>query len=136
VTLLSLSIILFMPNDVLDHTHHFIKKKKFANINNEKSKGFSSFRVTQSSSFLSNQENDLESNLSFGTTRQPSCAICLDRFKSGEDICSSRNKDCPHEFHLDCIFSWLLQSQDCPCCRRDYITIEADVSETTSDSMN
>lgn len=53
----------------------------------------------------------------------PGCAICLERFKNGEDICCAQNQDCPHEFHLVCLFPWLLKSQDCPCCRRDYLSI-------------
>lgn len=53
-----------------------------------------------------------------------SCAICLDQFEDGEDICSSQNRHCKHQFHLSCTFEWLLKSQECPCCRRDYLTIE------------
>ena len=47
----------------------------------------------------------------------------MESFHSGEDICVAQNADCHHEFHLNCIIPWLLQSQDCPCCRRDYLTI-------------
>jgi Ring finger domain len=65
-------------------------------------------------------------------SQQPNCAICLERFKSGEDICTAQNKDCTHEYHLECIFPWLLKSQDCPCCRRDYLTVGADASEAAS----
>jgi Ring finger domain len=90
--------------------------------------GSSSFRVKQSSSYrITKEDDDLESCLSF--EQHPSCAICLDRFKEGEDICSAQNKNCRHEFHLECIFPWLLKSQDCPCCRRDYLTADTDVSE-------
>jgi Ring finger domain len=89
----------------------------------------SSFRVTQSSSFRINvdsSDDDRESNRSFCGAQLPNCAICLDRFKFDENICSAQNKDCTHEYHLECIFPWLLKSQDCPCCRRDYLTIESD----------
>jgi Ring finger domain len=71
---------------------------------------------------MTTEDDDLESCY-------PSCAICLDLFKEGEDICSAQNKDCWHEFHLECIFPWLLESQNCPCCRRDYLTFENDASE-------
>jgi Ring finger domain len=106
--------------------------QKFAKKNNLSSRRSSSFIVTQSSSFrLTNGANDIdiESNPSVSGMQQPTCAICLDRFRDGEDICSAQNKDCPHEYHLQCIFPWLLKSQDCPCCRRDYLAIEADVDE-------
>jgi Ring finger domain len=53
----------------------------------------------------------------------PSCAICLDPFTVGQDICISQNDHCPHQFHLACAFEWLLKSQECPCCRRDYLTV-------------
>jgi Ring finger domain len=53
----------------------------------------------------------------------PSCAICLDPFTVGQDICISQNDHCPHQFHLTCAFEWLLKSQECPCCRRDYLTV-------------
>jgi Ring finger domain len=62
-------------------------------------------------------------------SQQPSCAICLDQFKSGEDTCSAQNINCPHEYHLQCIFPWLLQSQDCPCCRRDFLSIDTEAVE-------
>jgi hypothetical protein len=38
-------------------------------------------------------------------------------------MCVSANQQCPHQFHVKCIFDWLLKSQDCPCCRRDYLSI-------------
>ena len=53
----------------------------------------------------------------------PNCAICLESFHYGDTICRGQNSDCHHEYHMDCIVPWLLQSQDCPCCRRDYLTI-------------
>ena len=96
----------------------------------------SSFRVTKSSSRQIDTDVDIESSTSgiddidqyhndaLSPKAYPSCAICLERFQNGEDICSAQNKDCPHEFHLECLFPWLLKSQDCPCCRRDYLSIE------------
>jgi Ring finger domain len=65
----------------------------------------------------------------------PSCAICLEQFTDGEDICASQNKQCPHQFHLNCAFKWLLTSQECPCCRRDYLTI-GPTSDRAIDKMN
>jgi Ring finger domain len=52
----------------------------------------------------------------------PMCAICLDIFDDGDTVCSSQNIQCLHQFHLECAFEWLLKSQECPCCRRDYLT--------------
>lgn len=50
------------------------------------------------------------------------CAICLDDRES--DICSSKNKMCPHKFHLDCMVSWLMAHDNCPICRLPYLTNE------------
>jgi Ring finger domain len=56
----------------------------------------------------------------------PMCAICLDIFEEGDTVCSSQNKLCLHQFHVECAFEWLLKSQECPCCRRDYLTAGED----------
>lgn len=53
------------------------------------------------------------------------CAICLDRFIHDDDICVSQDVQCIHVFHLECLYPWLLKSQDCPCCRRDFLSIVA-----------
>jgi hypothetical protein len=52
------------------------------------------------------------------------CAICLETFDSGrihqsqdDEITLSRSSQCPHIFHRPCITQWLLQHNDCPCCR-------------------
>ena len=60
-------------------------------------------------------ENDDESNC---------CHICLESFKEDEQIASSTNDKCVHEFHLDCITPWLMKEASgakCPLCREDYI---------------
>lgn len=53
------------------------------------------------------------------------CSICLEDLKKVDDnnddgddykvvVCLSK---CNHSFHMNCIFSSLKQSQDCPICR-------------------
>jgi hypothetical protein len=56
------------------------------------------------------------------------CPICLDDYEAGDDICWSSNKKCHHAFHLDCMSAWLMNNDDCPLCREDYLnsTAEAD----------
>ena len=44
------------------------------------------------------------------------CAICLDNFWEGDEVCSSPNTDCNHVFHYDCIYQWLLKHDECPYC--------------------
>lgn len=48
------------------------------------------------------------------------CSICLEEYKVGEDIGWSRNSECHHAFHKDCIIEWLKSNDDCPICRKRY----------------
>lgn len=48
------------------------------------------------------------------------CNICLEEYKVGEDIGWSRNDECHHAFHKDCIMEWLANHDDCPICRKKY----------------
>ncbi len=49
------------------------------------------------------------------------CPICLEEYKEGDDICWSKNKNCPHAFHLDCMAEWLIENDECPMCRENYL---------------
>lgn len=49
------------------------------------------------------------------------CSICLEAYKSGDEVCLSHNDDCDHVFHKDCIVSWLIQHDDCPNCRAVFV---------------
>ncbi|PWA84214.1 E3 ubiquitin-protein ligase RING1 [Artemisia annua] len=42
------------------------------------------------------------------------CSICLEEFKENQTI---RTLICRHEFHIDCIETWLYQKNVCPLCR-------------------
>ena len=54
----------------------------------------------------------------------PVCPICLGEYKRGDEICSSQDRVCAHIFHRLCIIRWLLEHNDCPCCRRDLLKSE------------
>ena len=56
------------------------------------------------------------------------CQICIEKYKSGDDIAWSKNEDCFHAYHLECIEDWLMSNDDCPMCRRNYL-----VNENTGD---
>ncbi len=49
------------------------------------------------------------------------CAICLEPYKVGDEICWSKNEKCSHAFHLDCMSEWLMENDDCPLCRENYL---------------
>eukprot|EP00980_Cylindrotheca_fusiformis_P012476 scaffold3070_cov128-Cylindrotheca_fusiformis.AAC.1 len=53
------------------------------------------------------------------------CAICWEVFAENEKMCWSRNPECSHAFHLDCIESWLLMHDRCPICRNRYLVSRA-----------
>jgi hypothetical protein len=59
------------------------------------------------------------------------CAICLEDYKQGDEVCWSRNRHCAHVFHQKCIVEWLLHHEGCPVCRQDYLSLEnSDNAET------
>ncbi|CAF1344952.1 unnamed protein product [Rotaria magnacalcarata] len=52
------------------------------------------------------------------TDKEPTCAICLESFKSKEKL---RKIVCEHYFHVTCIDPWLLSHQSCPLCNRNIL---------------
>ncbi len=50
------------------------------------------------------------------------CPICWEGYKAGEKVCWSKNKNCNHAFHFDCIVTWLVDNDECPLCRSPYLT--------------
>lgn len=53
--------------------------------------------------------------------QSPECQICLEYFQVGDRICWSRNLNCIHVFHYNCLESWLLKHEKCPLCRATYL---------------
>lgn len=51
------------------------------------------------------------------------CDICLLTYEPGDIVAWSRNTDCPHYFHEDCITDWLHRKPTCCSCRRDYVVV-------------
>lgn len=57
---------------------------------------------------------------------QASCAICIMEYQDKDEICWSHNERCTHVFHRECIMTWLLRHDECPCCRHDFLSLEND----------
>ena len=75
------------------------------------------------------------------------CAICLSEYEKCDRVCWSSNAECSHVFHESCILQWLmtsgkkrsmnkyftrhpsdeelLENAFCPCCRQDFISVNA-----------
>ncbi|KAL3938402.1 MAG: hypothetical protein SGBAC_006683 [Bacillariaceae sp.] len=50
------------------------------------------------------------------------CCICLDGYASGDTIGASKNVECNHVFHKDCIMDWMMKNHNqCPLCRVDLL---------------
>ncbi|GKY94358.1 hypothetical protein MPSEU_000401700 [Mayamaea pseudoterrestris] len=51
------------------------------------------------------------------------CDICLAEYEAGQVVAWSKNEQCKHAFHVDCITDWLLRRPTCPTCRQEYIDV-------------
>jgi hypothetical protein len=82
---------------------------------------------TTSSQVTQNSRATTSFKLSTSSLYSPkTCPICLEDYKVDDDIAWSNNEECPHAFHLDCIMGWLMENDDCPLCRADYLCIDRD----------
>lgn len=49
------------------------------------------------------------------------CSVCLEPFEPQQEAAWSRDKACLHCFHSKCLLVWLMEHQDCPCCRKNLL---------------
>jgi len=57
-----------------------------------------------------------------------SCFICLEPYKVGDNIFYSKNEKCCHSYHETCMMRWLMDHDDCPLCRNNYLNIADSVN--------
>jgi len=50
------------------------------------------------------------------------CVICLDPIHVGDMIATSSSHKCYHAFHEECIRIWLREHDECPMCRRNWLS--------------
>lgn len=58
------------------------------------------------------------------------CPICLEDYEEDDQVCFSKNDDCPHMYHLECLMDWLMKHDDCPMCRLEYYDAEQGNKDT------
>ena len=72
------------------------------------------------------------------------CAICLENFELGQRVSCSQTMACEHIYHEQCLSTWLMKNDYCPCCRVTLIDsktiLESDpadenVKESSEDSL-
>ena len=49
------------------------------------------------------------------------CAICTEPYEENDVVSYSKKQRCKHNFHPECIKTWLKVKDDCPCCRSPYV---------------
>lgn len=69
-----------------------------------------------------NEEEDLSS-----------CSICLEPYLIGQDVSWSRDMQCRHVFHHECVVEWLMKHDECPCCRSQYLPPEIVFQDSQKD---
>ncbi|XP_011078577.1 probable E3 ubiquitin-protein ligase RHY1A [Sesamum indicum] len=68
--------------------------------------------------------------LSWKSSEQEECAVCLEQFKDGQGRGAGRGRGrghgetlmqlhCGHRFHTSCLVPWLEAKGHCPCCRME-----------------
>eukprot|EP01016_Furgasonia_blochmanni_P038775 TRINITY_DN4727_c0_g1_i2.p1 TRINITY_DN4727_c0_g1~~TRINITY_DN4727_c0_g1_i2.p1 ORF type:complete len:308 (+),score=48.57 TRINITY_DN4727_c0_g1_i2:61-924(+) len=67
-----------------------------------------------------------------GRVEQEECAICFERYKEEDNI---MKLTCGHEFHKECVISWLRQNPTCPMCRYDFAPNDQDSSFRSEDEQ-
>lgn len=49
------------------------------------------------------------------------CAICLEVYAVGDDLCTGKTENCCHAFHKHCMIDWIESHNRCPICRSNLI---------------
>mmetsp|Transcript_13243 Transcript_13243/g.16850 ORF Transcript_13243/g.16850 Transcript_13243/m.16850 type:complete len:455 (+) Transcript_13243:1-1365(+) len=65
-----------------------------------------------------------DSTINYTTSRKQICPICIEKYKKGDIVSWSMcSQECAHVFHNSCIIHWLKLSNECPCCRSEYVPV-------------
>ena len=64
-----------------------------------------------------------------------SCSICFGKFDKEELVCQSNDPDCPHIYHKECMEEWLMKNDQCPICRRPYLSPKSTTEENEEEEL-
>jgi len=65
-------------------------------------------------------------NMSLMEAGKDPCPVCFEDYTNGDEIAWSKNGNCSHVYHVNCILTWLMKHDDCPICRSKYFqTVDA-----------
>merc|ERR1740123_2079407 len=75
-------------------------------------------KVTAEELMKNESKTDTNANMESDDENEdgPSCAICMQQYKIGDEL---RILPCKHEFHCECVDKWLPMKKICPLCRHD-----------------
>lgn len=62
----------------------------------------------------SNGTNNCCSSSCSTSSSTTKCSICLESFKENQEV---RLLSCFHQFHVECIDTWLMEKSTCPTCK-------------------
>mmetsp|Transcript_3654 Transcript_3654/g.8403 ORF Transcript_3654/g.8403 Transcript_3654/m.8403 type:complete len:210 (-) Transcript_3654:2078-2707(-) len=68
----------------------------------------------------SSSQEQLPADEDFSTnnsTHDDCCAICLEPYAVGDDLCTGKTEQCSHVFHKHCMVEWIRRHNRCPICR-------------------
>eukprot|EP00541_Cyclophora_tenuis_P000417 CAMPEP_0116543930 /NCGR_PEP_ID=MMETSP0397-20121206/1835_1 /TAXON_ID=216820 /ORGANISM="Cyclophora tenuis, Strain ECT3854" /LENGTH=525 /DNA_ID=CAMNT_0004068085 /DNA_START=93 /DNA_END=1670 /DNA_ORIENTATION=- len=80
------------------------------------------------------EEDYLEEHMSLNEDNEDesACVICLEAFRVGDVVTWSKDMDCRHVFHKECLMEWLNLPghDDCPSCRCKILYLEGKTDST------
>mmetsp|Transcript_25914 Transcript_25914/g.38387 ORF Transcript_25914/g.38387 Transcript_25914/m.38387 type:complete len:337 (-) Transcript_25914:100-1110(-) len=98
-------------------------------IDNNTSQHMNCHEICQDVKIMTSVPNDVDE------TEHLTCSVCLEAFEAGDTLSWSKDLQCKHVFHGDCLLPWLMKNDDCPMCRATLIQ-DADYDDNKGSDEN